>query len=584
MTTDRIRRRRALATWTLSGALVFLLGWGCADQGEGVAPPGNRIYFPVGLEIDEDSRHLFVIGSDFDLQFNQGVLQSLSLERVRALARVPCSSNSDCASGQRCDVTPTEQNGGVPSWFCVDSSGPWADLPCGPLQENAATERRMSPGRCAPVPLDEPFEGASSLIVDAATISAFATGARLVSSPLDASLSRLFIPVRGDSSLHWTEVRDGLFQCGQEESTASAGSPPRCADDHRVTLAPGWIEDLQPKPVEGDLTPPLPPLRVAPEPFDLAATADGRVLVLSHQTGGAVSAFANDWIGPPVLVDRLGGSTDPAAPPPSTTTGPLPANPMGIAVVPPASPDQPWPSGDPAFLLTSRSEPTVVTLRFMGDGILGAAADDPAASARLNEDSRPELLPVGPTPLRTNATGIDSRGVAIDGEKRRRALGECSPEDAACLDAAANVPLDVYIANRTPASLIIGSIDPVPGPSGRAAPPAFFDTIPLSVGASRVILGDIVNPAGVRERRVFVLCFDSSLIYVYDPKMRAIEAEIATGRGPHALAFDSEKPIAYVAHFTDSYVGVFSLDQRHPRTYGAFLASLGEPTPPRASK
>ena len=58
-----------------------------------------------------------------------------------------------------------------------------------------------------------------------------------------------------------------------------------------------------------------------------------------------------------------------------------------------------------------------------------------------------------------------------------------------------------------------------------------------------------------------------------------------------AMAFDVVEPSAkdpghaflYLAHFTDSYIGVVDLDARHTRTYGAMFAAIGEPTPPKES-
>ena len=88
----------------------------------------------------------------------------------------------------------------------------------------------------------------------------------------------------------------------------------------------------------------------------------------------------------------------------------------------------------------------------------------------------------------------------------------------------------------------------------------------------------------VLERRAFVVCFDSRHVFVYDPERRRVDAEITTGRGPHALAVDAEHGLLYVGHFTDSYVGVVSLDRRFPRTYGRMLATIGSPSAPRASK
>jgi hypothetical protein len=83
---------------------------------------------------------------------------------------------------------------------------------------------------------------------------------------------------------------------------------------------------------------------------------------------------------------------------------------------------------------------------------------------------------------------------------------------------------------------------------------------------------------------VFVVCFDSRRIFVYDPKRRLIDAIISTGRGPYALALDGVRGLAYLGHFTDSYLGVVSLDQRFPQTYATIVASIGAPKAPRSSK
>jgi DNA-binding beta-propeller fold protein YncE len=100
----------------------------------------------------------------------------------------------------------------------------------------------------------------------------------------------------------------------------------------------------------------------------------------------------------------------------------------------------------------------------------------------------------------------------------------------------------------------------------------------------QVTVGMRADGSRVLEPRVFAVCFDSERIFVYDPARRRLETEIATGRGPHAIAIDPEHGLLYVAHFTDSYIGVVSIDRRHPMTYGKTLASIGQPTPPRTSK
>ena len=56
-----------------------------------------------------------------------------------------------------------------------------------------------------------------------------------------------------------------------------------------------------------------------------------------------------------------------------------------------------------------------------------------------------------------------------------------------------------------------------------------------------------------------------------------VEARVLTGRGPTAIAIDTANALAYVAHFTDSYVGIIDLDRRHA-TYGTIVRALGRPT------
>jgi DNA-binding beta-propeller fold protein YncE len=83
---------------------------------------------------------------------------------------------------------------------------------------------------------------------------------------------------------------------------------------------------------------------------------------------------------------------------------------------------------------------------------------------------------------------------------------------------------------------------------------------------------------------VFVVCFDSATIFIYDPEADRVEAEVITGRGPHPLTFDLDHGVAYVGHFTDSYIGAIALDQRFPRSYGSIIATIGTPSAPRATK
>lgn len=533
----------------------FLLAfWGltltqCFPPGEGVEPPEDQIYFPVGVTMDPAGKSLFVVNSDFDLQYNQGVLQRLDLARVHELVPRSCHSDADCDADDRCDVEPNAENGEIPSYFCVDRSGPWANRPCGALDEAPAHQRVVAPGRCAQIRPNRPQDGGSSLVTSSVQIGAFATDAIYRPRPADAPdgpIGRLLIPVRGDTTVHYVDVDDeGNLDCGQGNADG------RCDDRHRVGDDPDE-ENTRDQ-------------RLPTSPFGIAATDDGRVVTVTHQTAGQVSLLINDWDAPPRLEFVVGG---------------LPSRPMELAAVPvPAVVANNQLNYQPGFLVTFRNSAEVRLLRFFDDGLFSDAQSVPA---------RPYLADVGAARILTNSLGTDSRGIAIDSSQRDAAEAACAEADAdqlsTCLSDASRIPLDVFVANRTPPSLVVGRTRPTSGATSNSDIPSFYRTIPLTAGPSRVFTGNVINADGEPEMRVFAVCFDSRLIFIYDPKSDRIEAEIFTGRGPHPLALDSERGVGYIGHFTDSYIGVVALDQRFPRTYGTIVATIGTPTAPRATK
>jgi hypothetical protein len=473
-----------------------------------VEVPQDEIYFPVGLAVAKDAKHLFVVSSDFDLQYNGGAVQSYDLSQLHTALPQLCVADADCAGaaqGTRCQ----------PGGMCASDEDA---TPC-PQGDRADADRLLFPGRCRPID-PKPLQSGS------VKIGAFATDAILRERQGGEGLAeRLFVPVRGDSTLHWIDTEDGRLECGQ----ASDGA---CNDRHRAGDDPH-------ENVRG--------LKLNAEPFAIDADAAGTKIVVTNQTTGTASLFTNDWDGDqgPKLAFALASDR-------------IPQRPVGVAAVPEA-PD--------AFMLTFRDSAQVRLVRFAADGGL------------IDEnDPRPYLIDGGGVGIDANSVGSDSRGIAIDGSARQGARGRCAADDAPCLSEANLVPLDVYVANRAPSTLLVGRTRPP------QEYPYFFESVALTAGPSRVIVGQVTTPSGTNETRVFVACFDSRRIFVYDPQRSRIETEILTGRGPHALVVDATRKLLYVGHFTDSYVGVYSLDLAFPATYGTMLGTLGTPKSPRASK
>jgi hypothetical protein len=392
----------------------------------------------------------------------------------------------------------------------------------------------LYPARCKPI-------NQSSFIRSRVKIGAFATDVVRRERPTDlegtpaGDPERLFIPVRGDSTLHWIDVENGELRCGQANNDGA------CDDQHRAG------DDA---PAENGRD-----LELAAEPFAIDANSLGTSLVVSNQTTGTASLFVNDWsaTGPKL---RFALASDR-----------IPSRPVGVASLPLPFSDQARNINDASpdsFLLSFRNAAQVRVVQF---------APDEGSSP-----SRDYLVDAGGVTIDANSSGTDSRGLAVDASARLLARERCASDDEACHAAADLVPVDVYVANRTPATLLIGRTRP---PLNY---PYFHQSLPITVGPSRVVVGRVRTPSGAEETRVFVICFDSRRIFIYDPQRSRFEAELLTGRGPYAVAVDTARSLLYVGHFTDSFIGVFSLDLSSPANYGTMLGMLGNPKAPRSSK
>ncbi len=546
---------------SLLAALSALLLNSCYAAGDGKPPPLEELYFPTGLALDSLSqsdegdgapKYLYVANSDFDLQYRAASMVSYDLDLLRKIVPRNCNQSADCPGDAICDAPGVEgiptDPARVPSYYCVDPQNP---EPCGAFGARDQADMVLNPGRCQSVDPIHPQDGSPSVLVDSVGIGAFATDVIWRRNPNAGAEypARLFVPVRGDSTLHWIDVHDGKFACGQNGSDDNG-----CDDQHRS--GDSGSDTLY------QLTQPA-------EPYALDATADGAFVAITNQTSGSVSLFANDWSsnGGPKLVSILSG---------------LPLAPVGIAACPkPCLRTGPG----PRLAFWSRIEPPPRSI------CCACAPTRADTGTSLVNYTRFALRRAASVPINANSLGFDSRGIVIDDAERQKDYaacqaaagdcgaapdpGQCEADLTRCLRSVHQPP--VYVASRAPASLLVGAMTADIGyPSGSSELPSFTDSIPLTFGASRVIMGDVKVPGTAQsllrdsagpyelERRVFAVCFDSRRIFVYDPKRRLIDSIVSTGRGPYALSVDSVRGLAYLGHFTDSYLGVISLDQRFP--------------------
>ena len=526
----------ALRPITSFGCLLATLSAsGCFKPDDGREPPLDRIYFPTGIALSGDGNRLYVANSDWDLQFNAGSVQVYDAARLRELLPSYCNADAECASGERCDLQPSVDANGVQraaSHWCVDAT---AGDPCAGLGQQTPAQRSTSPGLCAPLDNAD-----TALLLGSVNIGAFATDLIYRENP--AGGGRLFVPVRSDATLHWMDVGSGAeIDCGQNSSG-------KCDENHQRG------DSLAEATIEGEELP--------IEPFGVGATADGTAIVVTHQTEGQVSLFENNWERPddgPRLSFVMGG---------------LPRRPVVVTAIPLpeiARLDRLSPVRSlgyrPGFWLGFRGQPFVQMLRYYD------SVDSP--------DGVPFLESAFADRVTTTATS-DIRGMAVDDSKRTACESACA-EALDCLSECADVALDVYLSNSEPASLLTGHS--IQHRRGAASSDRLdvSDAIALDQGPARATLGDIIDENGQRARRVFIASFDSRTITIYDPDAQAIEARVLTGRGPTGLAVDGTNAVGYVAHFTDSYIGVIDLDRRHA-TFGTFIRALGVPTAPRGDE
>lgn len=537
-------------------ASLMSLG-GCFTVADGVPPPLDQFYYPTALVVSPGRTTLYVANSDFDLQYSGGTLQALDLVALRKESRALRVALNEGAAMQPPRAT---------------SEACQAQTPALTASSNTA----LYPGPCSPVAL-APF------VMNSVTIGAFASEAILALRPdpcKNGLGARLFVAVRGDPSVTYFDVTDdrelsctpaGLVSpCGDPLGCLSCGSETnggRCAKSHLIGKDPTKSSRK---------------LTLSVDPYGMDVDERGESIVVAHQTQQEASLIVNRWDGEPAL---------------QYSTASLSPGPTDIGALPiPLLVEENKSTIDytPGFVVSFRSSPEFTLLRY---------EDDEDATT----EARPFLTRGLSAGVATTASSTDSRGVAIDGTERRACELACGDVDRkACLRACVeNNPLGVYMANRAPAALVIGRIETKftealdangnVEVTGAYEIPTFHDSVPLAFGTSHVRLGHVIDTKGHLSRRIFAVTFDSRFVFSYDPESRRVDAIIRTGRGPHAVTFDSGEELGedgqkhpyatmYVSHFTDSYVGVVDLDMNNRTTFGSIYMTLGNPVPPKGSQ
>lgn len=477
--------------------LVAALASGCySSGGRGKAPVDDEMYYPVAVSVTPSGKYLLVANSDFDLAYNSGTVQAYDLEAIAEKAR-------------GCEATPEPAGcDGVDAKTYVKASvriGAFAsDLRVVPLYDYATT-----------------------------TVA----GVSAVETTVAPDVSRALIPVRGDATLTYIDVREGAagvtLDCYAGAKANQLGND--CDANHRVGQIP--TADSRQLTLEGE------PFAIAtpsywscprvngaskcgPEP-----ARSGGIAGIVHQVSGDVSVFRDTQRNgaPPVLTYTLTG---------------LPGS--GAAIAPldllPKTAAEPF---VPRFLVANRSQASLLVTQYIGDD---------------GNPDRGALAASAAIPIPTQSGGYDTRGVVVDppgaGESR---------------------PTRVFLASRSPASLVVGQIDDASGALH------FFENVPLPIGPARLTRSTYKDSAGVEHTRVYVASYDSAYVVAYDPDARRVGQVIKAGRGPYSIAVDPKHKLAYVANFVDGTIQVIELDaENHEAFFERVVFTVGKPQGPHS--
>jgi hypothetical protein len=590
MTARCVGRRPLFFSLALAAGVAAIAGAGMSacysGGGGGTDPPQSLLYFPVGLAVSPGGKALYVANSDFDLQFNGGTIQSYDLSLLRSDARdlVSAVFNGSAVPDSGIDILS-------PNWSPASCGSPTSALPTNPDGTRLLVGETCAP----PVATQRYFRQSVS-------IGAFATELQLTNTPSP----RLFAPVRGNASLTWANINSDL---------PSAGSAPdswfdiQCNQDPNDPQKRCQNNQAGNSIVAGDTR----GLTLPGEPFAMALTPDQTAAVLTHQSTSQTSVL---------LTGVQSGNQNASSPTMQFILSGVPNGGDGIASVPhDDSKHSPVPGCEvadpgqncilPAFLETNHSTAEIDLIRYHPDD--GSSLQ------------RPYLQREVAYTLAASQGGTDTRGIVIDPTPRMACRYRVSPGDPAPVDpctpstmnsvacqqwiACGTVPSRAFIASRTPPSLIVGTVGG-PTASGGFDPDLLTITgnQPLDIGPSTVYLAPIVDSEGNLALRVFVVCFDSNEIFIYDPDAQMLENIVNVGTGPFGMAFDpfdmrrvaAHLPVTgpadlhdyrfgYLALFTTSYLQMIDLDNsmRSPAislfTFENVVFTLGVPTQPKGT-
>lgn len=535
-------------------ALAALLPWtgACTLSQNGVVPPADTFFYPTSAAMsptDTAGQWLYVANSNADLRFNDGTLVMVNVGDT--------------------DISDPSLPSGVVHGAANDRAQPGLWGAC-PQEDYVNPLSRSEPQICCWDLLDSNILNCDErrYVQSDATVSIGSFAAQMVwqsycddpclnygmakSCLADANAGRLLIGVRGDTSLTYVDVLP----------SGKTGNPAphpafHCTDTGPVDLATSSLTECDQKVVDtssslaiesGDLQ--APATALPDEPYALALDDDPQTgrgyLYVGHLVGntstqdsGGVSLFNVSGTGliapggpypPPVFIAPFG------SPFPPNTSGLFGVT--ALSLYAPLGTDS---TSSKQLFVSSRYVPLVSSMVPLGPSI--CAGDD-------NDDV---LVPSGNT-LNSTLVGSEMRGVEFI---------DPAPGSQDSYSQRA------YALQRVPPDLVGFDIA-----NNYAGGPVATPTDVLETCSSPTFLYQ--HDAGDGSR-LYVNCFDTGEVYVFDPAGPTLLTTFSVGRGPGGLVFDVGRPIAYVLNFSQNDVSVVDLAPGSPTQYHV-IQRLGFPS------
>jgi hypothetical protein len=614
----------------------------------GTSPCREQFYYPTGIAIDPDGDVAYVTNGNADLRYSGGTVASIDLRYFECALQV-------VAHGYPADLSTLPE--------CAGYEARVGDAVLGvhrfvdpTVNDTVAVANHWPPGSgCRPALLDPSITECDEqpFIADAVRVGNFAgsirvqkLGARAAcnsaagrsAAPADTGMRRLFVPVRGDPSVTFVDVRKAPPGTAAAAQPLCDGATPQtgtraglaCLDCPDVLGDPLHVPngcDPQRITVRDFATPTANPgaqcsldsttcANLPPDPFgislDEGCTPEGANyshLLVAHLSGGEMTLIDADPTKQPISM--TGTPSDPSHVVVRDIRGgffPLDAAGRGGAFsVTPRVP------GDPTgyWYATSRLNPTVAMFRVadvdlllpigsfavsLGNGPYATGAD----VRDLVFDSCTAANPACTAPRADGTPGAAAPGSAASPDNCCLGVNQpCSGDGDCCSLACANGHCTAgaqgcraFAVEEQPPSLftIDTRVEPERFPAG-VPRNQVVDVVNICQGVSHLRMTQSfegVAPGGRPRTLLYAVCFNSGQVAVVDPDLARLVDNILVGSGPSEIAFNfgpgMPEPAhrrAYVTEFLDMNLSVIDLDPSSPR-YHRVIGRIGISQPPPA--